>query len=1522
MKTFSRRRFVQFFAAGASQGQTVARWTLGAVAAGFLSACRSLRGVFCRRVRWVFPTVAGDFVLVTSDDAEKMQQFPIWFIAERLEFPTVAATILGETGAIEIDSDRSLIENVAVLLEVREPGTQLFREHDVIRPDLRRMRPSGDFTISFSPVSLFPAINQDAVPLSIDVAGAPRSKKLREHRYDRDKLLRFDFCVRPAKCQTGPVRSTLPTVRATWPDFNLLVHTSDGETVSFGGRSALTESTIDLSSCVFEGSKAGGKLRALKATFPRTRSLTLAVDRAKLTVDPSPLAVLFRPGFIEMVLPAGATIACPNRTGAMLHNVLAQSLVHVGNVYSYAWASVIPSTTTELPVEYFSRFCLKPDDARPWALTPERVTIKASGSAIDFQVTADKVDHARVSARMREKEIVRGIEQQFKAVTLTLQSDKAPFAPMLQLSVLPPPKVSTDPPNPPFLYVVDDKVGRFAASADVTSSSMILVADLFVRPKTTLKVPLTLELRFKRNEHGFAVEDVSTMSFQSPEIAWAGHSGRGLHPLRARDWVHLRQATGKEFLTTDYRGTGVLLASPAPIVWDIFHDRFRVTEPIAPIGNDTEVVSLAAETFRAALSAEFPAAKSTAKLQLPPFGLREHRDLMPAANWTDATVPAFKADTMWEPRTGAALETRTESPADLFESIAADDFSSQVDAFYAGFAISGTLTPLRKAEWAPDVCAKSGVAPYRAILGSSIEPIIDAVDIVELPLAKPAPPTPSVCLPPGSGFRNEIKFAFDRVGSPAKAESLQRVIRNPRTELALSALGGTIDYEWAFEQQDVGLQELVLRGFLGRYQKNYAIFADLLLPWGLRIFILALTSRQDSGRLRFCKKWWFAEPLKNYGDRSNIVLDNLRPLNSVDFNINDPFLFKGDFHYLNGSKQWTDANWTLQGVPMFAAAPVQSLLKQSVVLQKPQALTLFHDTPMQLHQTVWSANTNNPCLAEVTVASSGELEAVEGMHYDTRALDAVFKNTMDPRDGKWTAPLSPHDDPPIYHTNSLTLGDGVVRVDRPLRFKETWSLTGDDEHTFKKNITLRDVGLLQLVLASESQEFLDNTGTLTIHEKIHLDERGGNTGPQVSKTDAEVDSTVDFPSFTKGVTSACDGPLSFRMRVTPKSFRATFKKSLSGPTEYDATLVADIGVPGLLVLKDCKMQSRPGQAVSFSPGSLEPCGDLLKQIFEFLLEKLKGLLKLGDGGDSPFTFELLDHLIGFLVKFRIPMPKIPFGIGSLESLTFDTRMALAIDISRSGIRAGGLMTFILGDYPKPGLGKFDWLNGELVDFAMSIFRDMSPPTLNCTPFTVRFSVVISVKVTPPKGKPEGLSIPNPFQSVCFAAAVCISAEGGLSIGFDIGVASGRISLTLGIIWCPNAKYLFSVTPTGGAKDDGYFSFDEIALFVRIELTASVLGIVNVFVRVEVLVQLKLTCKDAIVSHMECSGTARIEMGFVKYNFDFTVDLDPILGIKKDPKCFANSGPASKGCALLPEPSINEFAAFAARDFFSFAEVLA
>lgn len=1528
----SRRRFVQFLSAAGMQAQSLARTVLGPVALASLSACRTLLNTFARPKRWVIPSIAGDFIIYTYDDPRKVDQFPLAIWARRLQFPAVAATLLGSAQQDcpasqdpgEIDSDQAEAAGVWVLIEAAR-GTRLFREQDIIRSDVLRMSASGDFTLSFSPHQLFPAL-EEVVPLTLEPVGPGRHCIATN---DRAKLLSFDFCVRPDRCQ-GTVHSTLPTVVARWPErIDLLARprgAAAGQVVRLHREPALACATGDLSRC-------GGpprKLRWVEARYRLPQDLNLDVRKHSdanetfVHIAAQVMTVRFRPGFVDLRIPEGSRLVTLGSRAAEAR--LSDAHLHCARRYAFAWISQLPAETTTLPAELSSAFCLGGSGGEQWPLAPDPLRFPSSGSRLAFKVAARDVALCRVSAWRTGQGTSRSIEQAFKSITLAFDSGKPGFAPRLTLS----PKQPSPPDHKPPQFVehaVFDGDGRITAGASAATSDLILVGDLFARVRETS----VLDLRFKEGSDDCA-SCPSSLTFTTAEMAWAGHQGSA---SSAADWVHLRPTLAKPD-ATDYRAGPINLETgkSMQVAWQLDRNHFQVVGSAAFEDSVAEMVALAPEAFRATLptpKALPRSEKADAAIALPPFALREHRDFtFHRDNFLVPSKPAFHSLTMWEPRTAGTPDPKSDSPAELFAAFAGQEGGASVRPVYAGFAFDGALVPLRDRTWSPDAtCHGKILAPYRAIAATRMRNVVGAIDVSE----------------PNSPLQDCYIDAFIPNNSPNRnrTPSLQRVATDPDTELAISPIGGSIGFNWIFDQPAIGLRELVLRGFLGRYQKNYAIFADLLLPYGIRIIILNLTTRKDSGKLDFCNKWWFAESSKTYGDNHSIVLDNLRPINAVNFNENDPLLFKADIHFRSGADEWVDFDRTLQGMGLITVRALggkaNAYLTQTVALARPQALTLFKNTPMRLTQAVWVADPKtqnaqaqgctsgpNPCTdgPVITVTAHGELEDVAGMSYDTRAIEAVYSSAINPDTGVFCIEEGKGDKFPNYISRSLTLGDGVVRVDRPLRGdeKDSFELNARGEHTLTKKVRLGDVGLMQLVLGGEAA-FLDNEGTLTIHEKLTVHDKQQNGGSsRESKSDAEVDATLDFPEFTKGVSDVCSGSLSFRLKVAPRSFHASFKKTLDQPPDFDAILKADIGVPGLLALKNCELHSRSGQSVSFKPGDLAICGDLLKRVFELLLDKLKDLLGFSGGGgggkkQSPFDFQLLTNPFGFLVKLRLALPRIPMGAGSLEHLTFDLRLALAIDISRTGIRAGSLMAFILGDYNFPGFGDLKWLDLSIDNVARGIFKQLRPPTLTITPFTVRFSVVIAVRVNPPRT--GDLTLPNPFKAVCFQAAACISGEGGLALAFDIGVANGSVSITLGIVWCPTAIYLFDTSPQKpGHGGDEYFSFDEIALVARLELNASVLGIVNIFVRVEAMAQLKLTCDKSILTHLEVSGTASIEIGFFSVDVAFTVDLDPLLGI--DPTaCLHDKGGPTNVCALR-EPQ--ELAGLAAADFFRIAEVAA
>jgi len=1474
----------------------------------------------------------GDFEIETTFDVRKISDFPLLIWARRFEFPAVALTLLKpitegsscSVGAsdLELDSDRVVIRDVWVVVDA-VAGTELFRDGDIVRRDLIHSVPNGNFTIEVSPAPLLPRLGP-ATAVTIDIAGAPRTHSRSKRQADRDLLVKFDFCISPTECQTATgtsdddhVHSALPTVTVRWPkQFDLVarIESHDGQPLRIHRQADLDVVRADLSDC-------GGpfrKLRWIVAKYDTHDDVVFEVhahpdgDRTLLRIPPQTLQLLIRPGLIALTVPAGSTLERYRNTTKTASAVLTQSYVIASEFSAMAWVSQQATETTTMPVELSSAFCLASGSEEVWPLSPDPIELSSSGRRVEFSVKASKVSRSRVVATMNAKSVEHSIEQTFTELSLSFSST-APLTSHVSLK-----QTCTHVWFPYHQFVCGDPIqhavfgdlGRIEGDGLASSSDMLLMNDVLVRVQQNAR----LDLRFHRQGPHYEPLTAS-LQFETKEVKWAGRLNESSH---AGDWVNVRTLQSKP-TSSDYRAGSAVLADFVRINWDLAADRYTTSTVQNPaIAPNTEIVAIDDRAFRIALDPSFP--RNDDIVAFPPFSLREHRDFTNSANWQSNALDAFKYLTMWEPRTAGSMTLAPPSPTEVIETISSATGGASVTAVYAGFAVNGPLKQLSDQDWAPNIHHER-LAPYRAIAADSISRVQDAVDTTE-----PADPR-QVC----------ITDAFVPAKPPnRRRESIQKKVRDNQTEIALSPIGGTIRFDWDDEIRRIGLIHLSLHGYLGRYQENYPIFADILLPYGILLNSLTLVSRQESGEVKYCTNTWFAEESKTYGDRQNVVIRNLRPLNGVDLPLDQPLIFKADIHYKSGSGEWVDRDRTLQGISYIGrlydrnhgdTGGTRNYITQTVPLSQPQRLTMFKDTPLRVSDVVWTAEDPNynptscsapppdPCIpcagVRITVVARGELEEVSGFDFDTRAVDAVYDNKVDVNEGRWCLPTG--DQPPDYHARALTLGDGVVRVDKPLNRNDTFELNANAEHTVRKTITVGDIGLLQLVIGGDS-DFLKNEGTLTIHERLHVHDKqvhqGGNS-TRDQETAAEVDAVIDFPEFTKGVSEVCEGRLAFRIKMSPRSLHASFKKSLGADAEFDAKLVADVGVPGLLVLKNCTIQSRSGQSVSFVPGDLTPCGELLKQVFELLLEKLKGLMGFNNKS-KPFTFEFLDDLRGFLVGLRLPVLRIPFGMGSLEHLTFDFRLALSIDISKGGTNAGSMLAFILGDYPKKGFGGLKWLDLDLPEIGMSIFKDLRPPTLTVTPFTVRFSTIIAVRVRPPRTHDLSLT----FQEVCFDAVACISGEGGLALAFDIGVAHGSVSVTLGIVWCPHASYKVSMGPAG-VKGDSYFSFDEIAVVARIELNASVLGVVNIFVRIQAMAQLKLTCEKSILTHLEVSGTASIEVLFATIDVHFTVDLDPYLGI--DPNACKNVKGAPNHCAL---PETDEHIHQAVNEFFRWVEVAA
>lgn len=1491
----SRRRFVQLFGAGSSQLERALQWSWQLVAGGFVVACRSIGGLFVKSRRWVFPSTVGDFVIETRSDLRKVTEFSTLLFAERIEFPSVAATMLEPAKAApDNDTDQVVLHDVWLDI-IADPGTQLFREDDIVRSGTPRSKATGDFTIAFDPLKLFQAFG-DEVPL------APyfdrNSRALWTAEREREKLLRFRFCVKPETCQASDVRSMLPVVTATWPRFDMLLRaeTSEGSgAIRLRPTGNLIPVTADLNDCALEKATPMHALRWLEGTFEipqkyQSVELTLPMRQMNGRIDSvvlrpgAALKIRIRPAFLDLLLD---NADLRSTAGGGMSVALKRSHFHVGKHFGYAWLNDMPVEPTPLAPEIAWQYCLHAEGASDWPLAPRRISIPRLASAIDIRVQSQDVLAARVSTRIRGGKPTRWVEQQFESFTIAFTAKGSALDPVIAVKTGKAPGQLRGE-----LLIIDGDARLRTSNAAVSSNQLVLVEDLFVKPDGTAP---ELEIRYR--EDRFEIKTPSRFIFPISQYAWAG-----LYDKKEfeRSWIHIKPVDFKDSdLGTGDKRADAVSTEKATVDWNPATGGFQLIDK-SKIKGKAEIVSIAEKAFRAAIPDDFPRRDEAQPMFLAPFALREHKDF-DFGRWVDPQEPAFLDDTMWEPRTEARFSISSDSPADLFSAFAAEDAAGETNGHYAGFAFTGNIEPLPLLDWAPNPANPKDLAPYRGIRGNTLRPILRAEDVSDLDDTTVHP---------------AIAQAFLRT-DPREA-SLQREFKAGHTEIAFSPIGGSIGFHWTTPIEKLGLEQLFLRGFLGRYQKNYAIVKDLLLPYGILIHVLALVARETNGKLRYCTKWWFAEPSKSYGDDASIIIDNLRPLNAVNFNPKQPLRFKADFHYRSSDGRWTDADRTLQGAGLITVThggsreAIAAARHQTVALNEPQPLTLFKETPLRLAQTAWDAEWENVaattgCTTPVHIAvkSSGELERVEGMNFDSRDIDVTSEGRVSADTGQWCEAGRDHD--PVYHTTAVTLGDGVVRVHQPLD-NERFHLDAGITHTFVKRITLRDVALLQLILGSSDDEFLKNEGTLTIKQQMKLeagsDVRGG------TKVLARVESTVDFPDFSRGRSEICEQELGFRIATAPRSFHAGFLQDFGARPKFDATLKADVGIPGFLLLKDCTITSRAGNAVEFKPGNLSICGELLRKVFEALLEMAKAKAGIGGGGDSPFSFEFLDGLKGFLVKLRLPLPRVPMGAGSIDHLTFDLRLALSLDFSGGGLNAGALMTFILGDFNFPGFGGIPWLKLDLPTVARRIFTRTDRPTIFVTPFVIRFGVVIAVRVRPPKSLTSG------FEVVCFDAVACVSGEAGLGVAFDVGVAWGHISITIGIVWCPNATYEFNTT---NLKGNAYFSFDEVSFLARIEAYASVLGLVNITVYVEIMANLRLTCPKGVVSHMEVNGTAHIEMLFVEIDQDFHVDLDPILGI--DPNACKHDGADATRVCVIADGAVRRLAHETARGFFAPAELL-
>jgi hypothetical protein len=172
-------------------------------------------------------------------------------------------------------------------------------------------------------------------------------------------------------------------------------------------------------------------------------------------------------------------------------------------------------------------------------------------------------------------------------------------------------------------------------------------------------------------------------------------------------------------------------------------------------------------------------------------------------------------------------------------------------------------------------------------------------------------------------------------------------------------------------------------------------------------------------------------------------------------------------------------------------------------------------------------------------------------------------------------------------------------------------------------------------------------------------------------------------------------------------------------------------------------------------------------------------------------------------------------------------------------------------------------------------------TLTIDPFVIRFTFILGIRKVNVSGPPE--------------FGICVTGDAGLGVAFDIGVANGGASITLGARFCPDPK-------TGLI----------ISVGVSIDAWATVLSIIDIRLHAELFINLYLSCAPSVhmIGHLVFSGYASLKIAFVTISASFTVNLDQFLGLSPCDKAEARLqgiAPSDIEIARHVDSCVREFA---------------
>jgi hypothetical protein len=971
------------------------------------------------------------------------------------------------------------------------------------------------------------------------------------------------------------------------------------------------------------------------------------------------------------------------------------------------------------------------------------------------------------------------------------------------------------------------------------------VADQWVRADELKHVDLSMTTRWPRA----GTLDSGILEAEGPAIGWTGRvRSKGL------EWVHVTDVPyqGAD-PSNNYRADPIELTDHA-LEWRLDSGRQRWafrhstdgTSP-APITDErSRLVALTDEVFRASVRPAFPIERTEAILELPPFTLREHPVKMsaecatPVTGWVcypptaneDPACPAFRYAFMWEPRVNAP-QAEASSVKELFER--AKDLNGPVSLTMAGIAMAADTAKRPEVDWLPN-------------------PVKDAVPYIPLRIRDFVATNALDMIPLDSAERAIVTNGLNK----ERHEIIRKALNDPRVPVALSPVGGAIDFDWKLGRIEAGLVDIGWHTYQQRYQRLTAVAVHIVVPWGLRVQVVTRLFRDRDGEIKYCERWSFIDPKQEYGPIGDVGINNLRPLNADTRKKGDPFLFQADFDFASDQQRIPAKDYTLSGWDAEDRTDRRQSISLDGVPGFDGARSVFGEKVMVLHSVEWTSADATTAQA-ITVTAHGDVITDDrALSLDDNGVATSWARELLNLNGAWSGTPAVKTE---FNARALTLANGFARVNKPLEGASYTKVQATAKFRLTKKIKMSDVQVLQLLTSWIKDDSLDGKepeGELTIEYSFDSER----------PLEHSASGRLEFPDLTGLTKAVCERDMKFGLAAQPKKFEGSFETPFGGPPPtFRAEVTADLGVPGILRFKDTKFRVTESDLVpQVTWGTLDVCDGVLKIILEKIVLKLLAMLGGGGGGGggNNFPFSIKLDLSGLQIGFDLgSQTDIPLGGGTLRNLNFGFRLAINFDFTGSGSQRGLFMAVFLGKMRVPHLEGFQWAGVALVDLGHLLMSRVDALEFQFTPFVARLGLALGFRVLPPAG---GLQL----ERSQFLA--CLRLDGGISLAFDVGIASGSVSLALTVRYCPTAELTAE-----GVK----YCLSIVAVGIVFDGRASVAGVITVNLHAEIIATLKLGCEkpNEMISHVVFSGSASIEIAWVKVEFHFTVNLDSILGLR-------------------------------------------